>query len=282
MAWIESHQSLSRHRKTLALVASLKADRHKILGHLHELWWWGLDNADVDGRLGHTSHVVIAEAAGWPVKQADTFVGALVAAGFMEDNDNGLVLHDWEDYAGKLIDRRDRNRERMRRARASDDAPIPPPTNGTRAAHVQRTNVARAQQRADTFGATVPNPTQPNPTGQDTNPPAASQRPPKGQRRVTVVDDAFKADLEEQFAGEFGSREAVRDVIDTAMSHTARLKCTDQQAYLRGWVRRDAQRLPGKPRTNSRGGLSVLDANGPRWEQRAGADGKREWVEVTA
>ena len=52
MAWIESHQSLSRHRKTLAVVAELKVDRHKLIGHLHELWWWALDNATAEGALG--------------------------------------------------------------------------------------------------------------------------------------------------------------------------------------------------------------------------------------
>lgn len=44
MAWIESHQTLSRHRKTLRAAALLHVDRHKMIGHLHELWWWALDN----------------------------------------------------------------------------------------------------------------------------------------------------------------------------------------------------------------------------------------------
>jgi hypothetical protein len=153
MAWIESHQALSRHKKTLALAAFLKTDRHKVLGHLHELWWWGIDNADTYGQVGVVPNEVIAEAAGWPTKDADRFVDGLVSAGFMDQTEDGLTLHDWYDYAGKLNARRDENRERMRRKRVAQP-PHPPSTNGTSAEHVQRTHTARAP-------ATVPNPTVP-------------------------------------------------------------------------------------------------------------------------
>ena len=119
MSWIESHQSLARHRKTLQAVAALHCDRHKLLGHLHELWWWGLDNADSDGLIGHAPPEAIAEAAGWPVRDADRFVGAIQAAGFLERGEAGFVLHDWFDYAGKLNVQRAKNKVRMFAARAA-------------------------------------------------------------------------------------------------------------------------------------------------------------------
>lgn len=144
MAWIESHQALSRHRKTLALAALLKTDRHKVLGHLHELWWWGLDNADVNGLLGNVSDRVIAEAAGWTLTNSGAFLAALVEAGFMDVGEDGLTLHDWYEYAGKLNERREENRERMRKKRTTKPPPHDPRTNGASAEHVQRTSGARA------------------------------------------------------------------------------------------------------------------------------------------
>lgn len=129
MSWIESHQSLSKHRKTTRLAALLKADRHKVIGHLHEMWWWGLDNADVDGGLAGLTEDEIAMGAEWPTKDAKRFVCALVEAGFLEAADGGYVLHDWYAYAGKLNTKRAANRDRMKRARAE---------------HVQRTTDARA------------------------------------------------------------------------------------------------------------------------------------------
>lgn len=159
MAWIESHQSLSRHRKTLRAVASLRVDRHKLIGHLHELWWWGLDNLGPDGDLGDLSDREIAEGAGWS-KDPEAFIRAITDAGFIDPVDGvegGRQLHDWFDYAGKYLTRRAANRERMRAARS--DTPTPTVrdhserTPRTRAQNVQRTDAARA-------GATVPD--QPN------------------------------------------------------------------------------------------------------------------------
>jgi hypothetical protein len=143
MSWIESHQSLSRHRKTMRVVSVLKVDRHKLLGHLHELWWWGLDNADTDGNLEGIAEEQIAMGAEWPVKDATRFVAALVDGGFLEGSPGAYILHDWYAYAGKLNTKRAANRERMKRARAE---------------HVQRTTDARAAHVH-----TLPNqPNQPN------------------------------------------------------------------------------------------------------------------------
>ena len=120
MAWIESHQSLSKHRKTIRTAGRLAVDRHKLIGHLHELWWWALDNVGVDGCLGDMDAFEIATAAEWD-GDPEAFVEALIEAGFIDrdPNTNALYLHDWYDYAGKLIDAREAERERSRRRRAA-------------------------------------------------------------------------------------------------------------------------------------------------------------------
>lgn len=128
MGYIQSHQALSRHRKVLAMVGMLKTDRHKVLGHLHELWWWGLDNADAEGNLGAIAEELIAEGAGWPLKGAKLFVKALLECGgssrpgFLERTDEGFRLHDWAAYYGDFLEERThrqiQNREAQRRHRA--------------------------------------------------------------------------------------------------------------------------------------------------------------------
>lgn len=187
MAWIESHQSLSRHRKTLAATTALRVDRHKLIGHMHELWWWGLDNADINGLVGHLAPETIAEAAGWPVKQAKAFVEVLVDVGFLDHGDDGYVIHDWYDFAGKLMEKREANKERMQRARAGHGPEHVPPTNGTRAAHVQHTNGARA-------GATVPNRTVPNSVSNETVSEPAEMSP--GDDRVDELYRHYKARIQ--------------------------------------------------------------------------------------
>jgi hypothetical protein len=80
----------------------------------------------------------IADGAEWE-GDAGQFVAALMDADFIDRH--ARALHGWEEYAGKLVRARERNKERMRQARAT---------------HVQDTCGARA----DTCGATVPNSTQ--------------------------------------------------------------------------------------------------------------------------
>lgn len=121
MPWIESHQSLARHRKTLEAVAILKVDRHKLIGHLQELWWWGLDNADSSGLVGHAAAEAIAAAAGWPLRDAKRFVETLRVVGFLDQTEQGYALHDWDDYTGRLSTqralRKAANREAQRKHR---------------------------------------------------------------------------------------------------------------------------------------------------------------------
>lgn len=117
MAWIESHQSLRNHPKTKRLCRLLGIDLAKAIGHLHLLWWWCLDYAQ-DGSLAAYDAYIIADAAQWD-GDPDQFVAALLESGFLErDGEETLIIHDWWDYAGKLINQRREHAERMRRMRA--------------------------------------------------------------------------------------------------------------------------------------------------------------------
>lgn len=113
MAWIELHQGLREHKKVFACADLLGISRVTMVGTLTSIWLWALDNAQ-DGSLEGVSNRTIARICDWKENKADLLVGALVETGWLDQNENGLEIHDWMDYAGKLMDRREKDRERKR------------------------------------------------------------------------------------------------------------------------------------------------------------------------
>lgn len=116
MAWIESHDDLAAHPKTRRAARALGVSIPTMVGHLHLLWHWCLKYAD-DGDLSGYDHADIADAMMWD-GDPDELVEALVNCGpgdrfgFLEHADGAaLVVHDWLDYAGKLIEKREEARE---------------------------------------------------------------------------------------------------------------------------------------------------------------------------
>lgn len=192
MAYIESHQELARHPKTKKAARKLGISIPTMIGHLHLLWWWCVDYAE-DGNLTKFDAEDIAEAALWE-GDAETFLEALVAcgtgggAGFIDvahvDGAVTLHIHDWYEYTGMLIERREKNRDRMRAARAK-----------TKEQDVH----ARVAHMDDTCGATVPNPTVPNPTQPNLSLPRARVRedtsqPTEEREREDSLPDGLKDD----------------------------------------------------------------------------------------
>ena len=183
MAWLELHQSLRHHRKLLAVAEALDVPEAHAMGHLLSLWLWCLDNvSDVDGRLEGVTRRTIAHAAQWP-GDPDLLFGGLVGAGWLDQRDDGLYVHDWYDYAGKLMEQRAEERERSRRRRAAR-RPADGHTNGS--APTNGTGGRPPDDRQTTVG-TVPNLTLPNETmvgtqGELTNP----ARPREDDRAVTA------------------------------------------------------------------------------------------------
>lgn len=123
MAWIELHQTLPSHRKIKKLKRLLKIKTPQAVGHVVMLWLWSVDNAP-DGDLSPMDAEDIAEACEWS-KDAKIFVDAMIEAGLI---DADMKIHDWGDYTGQLMERReekrrkDRERQARYRARKADEA----------------------------------------------------------------------------------------------------------------------------------------------------------------
>ena len=115
MVWIESHCDLADHPKTLRLAGFLGVDVPTAIGHLHLLWWWAMRFAK-DGLLEEFSEPELAHAARWRGDSRE-FVEALIRSRFVDLDP--IRLHDWDQYGGKLENKRAANAERNRRARAT-------------------------------------------------------------------------------------------------------------------------------------------------------------------
>jgi hypothetical protein len=123
--YIQADETLPDHPKTTRAVRLLRVNRCQFLGHLNCLWIWAMKNAP-DGNLSRFSVRDISDAARWTDRDdfedsadtaAEKFVGALVECrthdegyGFLErDEDGDLYLHDWQDYGGRVEEKRQRN-----------------------------------------------------------------------------------------------------------------------------------------------------------------------------
>ena len=118
MAWFEAHETLARHPKTLKLARLLKTERRYAVGLLYDLFSWGLTAADKDGCLNGLDASDIASALDAPPgKKAQALVDALVASEFLDFQGDAYYIHNWYDYAGKLMDKRESDRKRKEEMR---------------------------------------------------------------------------------------------------------------------------------------------------------------------
>ena len=121
MAWIEAHQELPRHPKTKRFARMLKISIPQAVGHLFMFWWWALDYAE-NGDLSRYDADDLADAAQWDGDPQE-FLKAMIECGpggsygFIEEDESGMSVHDWEMYSGRLVEKREKNRQRQARIR---------------------------------------------------------------------------------------------------------------------------------------------------------------------
>lgn len=195
MPWIELHQNILRHPKLIRLSVRLAVKKQYALWYLLSLWLWSLDYAD-KGDLSGFGPAEIAEAADWS-GDPDKFLDALQDARWMD----GMALHDWMDYAGRLVEQREANKERMRERRAM---------------HVQNTTTKRVA-----LVGGLPN--QPNLTNQPTKP----NQPEYVQlfEQIRVAYPGKKKGLEQEWRGfERKNRKRIKDILPLVLEGVCRYK----------------------------------------------------------
>lgn len=121
MAWISVHEKVIGG-KLRRLAKEIGCSQNEALGLLVRLWLWGINNADKEGRIIGAEKEDVAEvlAVGIDARySSDDVVDALVKTSWI-DMDNGLYIHDWEEWQEqwyKAIETRQKNAERKRNER---------------------------------------------------------------------------------------------------------------------------------------------------------------------
>lgn len=133
-----------------ACADALNLTRIEMIGTLISLWLWALDNAQ-DGSLDGVSEKTIARVCDFPEKKAEKLMEALHKHGWLDKDGDHYVIHDWYDYAGKLMERRDKDRKRKNSSRNNQS-------------DFQRNSIGNPSEVQEKSYATVPNRTLPYPT----------------------------------------------------------------------------------------------------------------------
>ena len=110
------------------------------------------------------------------------------------------------------------------------------PTGGTKSEVVTIINRNQSQEEPD---PTVFDSDESQTVGGETT---VSRTPrTKQPKKITVVDEPFRARMRERFSAAFG--QTVDERIEEAMAHKASRNWDDKQLYVQGWLRRDAEKL---------------------------------------
>lgn len=137
MAWIEFHDDVWDHYKTMRLCKLTGLEDTNAVGKLAALWHFTLRNAWRDANLEPWGDQAIEAACRWRGKPG-VFIKALREVGYLD----GSIVHGWVERAGRLVNDRIYNEKRRKSSvkRRKPLATLPNPTQPHR---------------------TVPNPTEP-------------------------------------------------------------------------------------------------------------------------
>ncbi len=118
MLYTPSHAELAQHPKTRKFARLLGVTIPTALGHLHLLWHFALKYAP-DGDLARFDNDELADGCMWE-GDSDLLVRSLWAAGWTEvpeGTEGGSILHQWEEYGGKVLKQKESNAERQQQYR---------------------------------------------------------------------------------------------------------------------------------------------------------------------
>lgn len=179
MAWIEFHQELPRHPKTDVLMDELGVTRATAVGHIGMSFLWALEFAS-DGFIAEKRMGAAARGSDWQ-GPTQTFTEAMVAAGWWDETEGGYLVHNWERYIGKLLEKRRTDAERKAKERDGKGK------SGAGSRSVQRTSAGHPRDGAGK--PTVTNHDQPTATNQPTMPCAHEASPPAGDDEHPSLDE---------------------------------------------------------------------------------------------
>jgi hypothetical protein len=116
VTWIPLYSTVFSDPKVTRAADRLNGgDVYQLVGHLAALWLWTIDNSE-SGDLSHLRPQAVANAAGW-TGSARRFVNVLISVGLL---DEGPKVHKADKYFGRLVARRQHDRDRKELARLAE------------------------------------------------------------------------------------------------------------------------------------------------------------------
>lgn len=167
LSWFPVAANLRSHRKAMRLAAMLGDPRAHTW--LVDMWGWAYHSEPSGTLHGDDAGRIIEMAVGW-TGEPDRLWKAMVAAGWLDAIDGGLHIHDWEEHAGPLMAKAERDADRARERRAKMTGRFAPKARradvAQNPADVAATSRGRRadvrQNSGDVAGNSNPNPN-PNP-----------------------------------------------------------------------------------------------------------------------
>lgn len=158
-----------------------------------------------NGNLSMYDSEDIADAAGWDDGDAQLFVDAMLEcgpgdkAGFLEMVDGNLIVHDWQNYIGRLIEKREQNRLRRAKSRTGTDVAQDDGGDTDNVTHESRVtnNTVTQESQGYQHNRTVPNTTEPNRTN------TTSAKVPPAEKSPKKGDGARESGNGNEYAAEF-------------------------------------------------------------------------------
>jgi len=242
MAWIEAHQGLANHIKTIKLRKLLKIKKIEAVGILFMFWWWSLDNAP-DGDISALDDDDISEIVEFKPKGNITVLTALIESGFVDENKH---IHDWYEYAGKLIDKRKSDAERKKAiynlSKAKSNTSESSPTDIQRISNGDTSDIAG--------NSTVQYSTVQNTTVEEEKTDiyieSSDDKPPKkhkhGMYKNVLLSDEDIQTLKQEFPDYLNRIEKLSEYIESKGA-----KYKSHLATIRAWARKDRESVPFNP-----------------------------------
>lgn len=115
--WVHVYRMLFDHPKAKRLGKRLGLDPAAAAGYLICLWTWSMSIAP-DGDLTRFDPEEIEAAAGWGGEDG-AFISAATECRWLDRTKRGLVIHDWNDWAGTMVAKRAKERQRSADRRAA-------------------------------------------------------------------------------------------------------------------------------------------------------------------
>jgi hypothetical protein len=246
------------HPKARRLARALEIPLAQAIGHLHCFWWWALDYCE-DGGLNGYDALDIALGSEWD-GDPEKFVKALRYARWIDEDDS---IHDWDEYIGRIVEKRESNRRRARDAYARKKAE----SDSLRVECAQTTGF-------DAQSETLP-------TNQPTNQPTGA-RARELVTKAFLIDDWRKrkddAEVFEKWLGVYSAEQIEKTMRELRVHQATNHKYKDLRRALGTWLARQepecdtlspvvgkCQKCEGELRQNAEGVTSCPTCGPGKW-----------------